>query len=171
MLKKEKIKELFFKLNEKLKKEDIRGEIGIVGGAVMCLVFNARAATKDIDGIFVPAQKIRDFVLEISAEEGVAEDWLNDGAKGYIQGKFNKIEVLSFSHLSVWAPEPSYMLAMKCISARVDASDADDVRFLIRHLNLRSAEQVFDLVAKYYPKSRIPAKAQFFVEELFEKGG
>jgi hypothetical protein len=168
MLTKKKIKTLFIKLNGKLQVEGAKGEIGIVGGAVMCLVFNARQSTKDIDGIFMPTQKIRKLIREISEEEGVAEDWLNDGAKAFIQGQFEKIDVLSLSHLQVWAPQPEYMLAMKCISARIDTKDADDVLFLIQHLKLKSAKQVFDLVAKYYPRTQIPAKAQFFVEEIFE---
>ena len=170
MLTKAQIHELFQKLNEKLKAEGVRGEVGIVGGAVMCLVFNARPSTKDIDGIFMPTQKIREFIKEIADEEGVAEDWLNDGAKGYIQGSFDKMEVLSLSHLTVWAPKADYMLAMKCISARVDSSDGDDVRVLIKRLNLTSASQVFDIVAKYYPRQQVPAKTQFFIEELFENG-
>ena len=170
MLTKKQIEALFLKLNEKLKAEGIRGEVGIVGGAVMCLVFNARQATKDIDGIFMPTQKIREFIKEISDEEGIPEDWLNDGAKGYIQGDFERREVLSRSHLTVWAPQPEYMLAMKCISARIDTQDAGDVRYLIRHINLKSVNEVLDLVAKYYPRTQVPAKTEFFIEELFEKG-
>ena len=35
--------------NEKLKAKDIQGELGIIGGAVMCLVFKSRVSTKDMD--------------------------------------------------------------------------------------------------------------------------
>ena len=168
MLTKKRIQKLFNKLNEKLKAEGIRGEIGIVGGAVMCLVFDARPSTNDIDGIFIPTGKIRKFAKEIAHEEGVPPNWLNDAAKGYIQGDFKKMEVLSLSHLAVWAPQPEYMLAMKCISARVDTSDADDVRVLIKHLNLKESREVFEIVSKYYPRHQVPARTQFFIEELFE---
>lgn len=88
--------------------------------------------------------------------------------KTYVQGDFAREEVLNLSHLIVWAPEPKYMLAMKCISSRVDSSDGDDIRFLIQLLNLKKAKQVFDIIQGYYPKSQIEAKTQFFVEELFE---
>jgi hypothetical protein len=60
------------------------------------------------------------------------------------------------------------MLAMKCVAARYDTTDADDVRFLVRHLGLTTATQVVDAVAKYYPHERIPAKTQFFIEEIMQ---
>jgi hypothetical protein len=59
------------------------------------------------------------------------------------------------------------MLAMKCISARWDTSDRDDVIFLIKELKLKEPTEVFDIIEAYYPHSRIPPKTQFFIEELF----
>ena len=44
----------------------------------------------------------------------------------------------------------------------------DDVIFLIRHLKLEKAEQVFSLIEEFYPKKQIPAKTRFFIEEVFE---
>ena len=171
MLTRNKIESLFRMLNEKCKKRKITGEIGIVGGAVMCLVYRTRPSTKDIDRIFAPTQKIRELVAEISAEEGLPSDWLNDGAKGYLGENFKRIEVLNLSNLRVWAPQPEYMLAMKCISARFDTNDSDDVIFLIKHLGLKSVEQVLAVAELYYPKKRIPIKTSFFIEELIEKIG
>ena len=59
MLTAEKIRELLAALNEELGARDVVGEIGLCGGAVMCLVFQARPATKDVDGIFEPTREIR----------------------------------------------------------------------------------------------------------------
>lgn len=169
MLSQNQIKDLFTKLNKKCAEKQITGEIGIVGGAVMCLVYNARPSTKDIDGIFVPTQQIRELIEEISLEEGVPPDWLNDGAKGFMAVGFEKVDVLNMSHLRVWAPQPQYMLAMKCISARFDSQDGDDILFLMKFLELGSVEAVLGIVEKFYPRGRIPAKAHFFLEELVEK--
>jgi hypothetical protein len=60
------------------------------------------------------------------------------------------------------------MLAMKCISARWETSDKDDVIFLIKHLDLKNVRAVFEIIETYYPKKLIPAKTQFFIEELFD---
>lgn len=142
MLTKKQIESLFHRLNEKCEEKGIAGEIGIVGGAVMCLVYDARPNTKDVDGIFVPTQQIRELVAEIASEQGVPEDWLNDGAKGYLGDNFERIEVMNLSHLRVWAPQPEYMLAMKCVSARFDTKDGDDVIFLMKMLGLKSSTRL-----------------------------
>ncbi len=72
-------------------------------------------------------------------------------------------------------PVPEYLLAMKCIAARLggtagEQSDVPDILFLLRHLGLRSAREVLDLVAQYYPANRIPVKTQYLIEGLFEEG-
>lgn len=168
MLNQKQIVELFEILNSKLKARNENGEIGLVGGAVMCLVYNARASTKDVDGIFEPSEIIRGLVSEIAKEKSLPKDWLNDGAKGFIRPHFQRQEVLSLSNLLVWAPHADYMLAMKCISARWDTHDKDDVIFLIKHLQLKQTNDVFKIIESYYPKSIIPPKTKFFIEELFD---
>jgi hypothetical protein len=168
MLGTEEIKKLFIELNEELNTQGEVGEIGIVGGAVMCLVYNARNATRDVDAIFEPVKAIRNAVEKISQKHGLPKDWLNDAAKAYLQDNFKRQEVLSLSNLRVWAPEPRYMLAMKCLSARWDTHDKDDVIFLLKHLKIKSAKEVFDLIENYYPKKIIPAKTQFLIEEVLE---
>jgi len=169
MLSSKKILELFEKLNELLLNQNETGEVGIVGGAVMCLVYNTRAATKDVDAIFKPTPLIRKLVAQIADTEGLPKDWLNDAAKGFLQPTFASQEVLALSNLRVWAPQPQYMLAMKCISARWDSNDSDDVSFLIKHLKIKKPKDVFTIIETYYPKNRIPPKTKFFIEELFDK--
>ncbi len=167
MLTKERIRALFGQLNDLLRDRGEVGEIGIVGGAVMCLVYNTRAATKDVDAVFEPSSVIRELASQIAKGEELPPDWLNDAAKGFILPGFAKQEVMTLSHLRVWAPEPRYMLAMKCISARWDSSDRDDVIFLIKELKLKEPTEVFEIIEAYYPHNRIPPKTQFFIEELF----
>jgi len=59
MLTAPRIRELLVALNEELERDNVRGEVFLAGGAVMCLVFHAREATKDVDALFVPAAELR----------------------------------------------------------------------------------------------------------------
>ena len=80
-----------------------------------------------------------------------------------------------FPSLRLTMPVPEYLLAMKCMAARIggvkdEPSDVSDIIFLVRHLNLESAKDVLDLVGLYYPANRIPVKTRYLVEGLFEEG-
>jgi methylmalonyl-CoA mutase cobalamin-binding subunit len=78
MLNKNQIEELLEALNVELLAKDAKGEIGIVGGSALCLVFNARKATKDVDAIFEPSSVIRKAAENVAIRYNVDHDWLND---------------------------------------------------------------------------------------------
>ena len=164
------IRELLGALDQELARRSVVGEIGLLGGAVMCLVFQAREATRDVDAIFAPTREIREAVRVVARAHGLPEDWLNDAAKGFILSSPPRLRVLDLPNLRVWTPTADYLLAMKCVAARFDTHDADDVAFLIRHLGLKTPEAVFERITRYYPRERVPAKARFLVEELLGAG-
>lgn len=155
-------------LNQELASLGVIGEVCLYGGAVMCLVYSARPSTKDVDAIFQPTQQIREAIARVAANNNLRDDWLNDAVKGFVVAHSQRI-FLDDSHLKVYVPEPDYLLAMKTLAARVDTTDQQDIRFLIKMLGLTTPEQVFDLLEKYYPHQRIRPATQFFVEELFEQ--
>lgn len=134
----------------------------------MCLAFDARPNTKDVDAVFKPAKEIRDIAARIGRDNDMREDWLNDGVKGFVVQHLQTV-FLDLPNLKIFIPEPDYLLAMKTLSARVDASDKDDVIFLIGELNIVNAEEVFSILAKYYPKEQIRPATKFFIEEIFQQ--
>lgn len=155
-------------LNDKLKARDIKGEICLYGGVVMCLVYDARPSTKDVDAIFQPAQIIREIAREIAKEHDLADDWLNDGVKDFLVTHPQKV-FLSLSNLSVMVADAEYMLAMKSLASRVDASDKSDIEFLIKELKIRTVDEALRLVEKYYPRRLLKPATQIFLEELFDE--
>ncbi len=154
-------------LNDELNHRNCKGEICLYGGAVMCLVFNARPSTKDVDAVFEPSRVIKEIVQKIAIKNGLSDDWLNDGVKGFVVEHPRQV-FLELSNLTVYTADPEYLLAMKCMAARVDTADNSDIRFLINKLHLTSSEQVFSMLQKYYPKNQIRPATQFFIEEVFE---
>lgn len=170
MLRKKEIIHYFEVLNSELEKMDIFGEIGICGGAVMCLVYGSRKSTKDIDAIyFNPSTQIREAGSRVAQRFALDTNWMNDAAKGFVEASLKTEDILSMSNLKIWAPTAEYMLAMKCVSARAEGYDRDDIGFLISHLNLKSAEEVFNVITKYYPIRRILPQTQYLVEEVIQK--
>ena len=153
-------------LSDKLKAKGEVGELCIVGGAVMCLVFKARVSTNDIDGIFSPTRQIREAIREIAKENQLPENWLNDGVKGFIQEAPPREIIRDYSNLKVWAPTAEYMLAMKCVSARADTNDSADIVFLLKHLKIADKNTVYEIISKYYRENTVPAKTRFIVEEI-----
>jgi len=160
------IKRYLSELNEELRSMDVKGEICLYGGAVMALVYDARPDTKDVDAIFRPSAQIREAAARVAKANNLRPDWLNDAVKGFLVPHKQRI-LFDFSNLKIFAPEPDYLLAMKAISARPDTTDAADVRLLIDLLQMKTANQVLDIVEKYYPREQIKPATQFFIEELF----
>ena len=155
-------------LNEKLRQQNVKGEICLYGGAVMCLVFDARPSTKDVDAIFHPSEIIRQAAKEIANDYELVDDWLNDGVKGFLVDHQKKV-FLNLSHLVVMVADSEYMLAMKSLSARIDGTDSKDIEFLIKKLNIKLVEEVFGIIDKYYPRRIIKPATQFFLEEIFDE--
>lgn len=155
-------------LNVELRKKGVKGEILLYGGAVMVLAFDARPATKDVDAIFAPKTVMRDAIKQVAKNNGLPEDWMNSGVEGFQSKVGNKKLFLSFSNLTIYIPSVEYLLAMKVIASRVDTKDRTDIEFLIKKLQIKTAEPVFDITEKYYPRNRIEPKTQFFIEEMIE---
>ena len=152
-------------LSDELGKQSVTGEICLFGGTVMVLAFTARLTTKDVDALFQPTQAIRELARRIADEQHLPADWLNDGVKGFVSARHETTagNLPQFPHLRLTMPVPEYLLAMKCMAARIggttdEPSDVADIVFLIRHLKLKSAKEVLDLVGQYYAANRIPVK-------------
>jgi hypothetical protein len=168
------IMEAFQALSDELAKRGIKGELCIFGGTVMVLAFKTRPATKDVDAVFHPTDIIRALAQEIAEQKGFPKNWLNDGVKGFIAQApiLTQAGLPQFENLRVSMPIPEYLLAMKCMAGRAseESSDLQDIVFLIGRLGLKSADQVLDIVEKYYGKSGIPIRTKYLVEGLFEEG-
>jgi hypothetical protein len=167
-LDRERIRRLLAMLDAEMAKLDAKGEIFLLGGAVMCMVLNARAATEDVDAVFLPTAKLRIAAARVADGEGLPPDWLNDAAKAFLsqQGEFKPF--LQLEHLTVSVATPEYLLAMKCLAMRLGAEfhDEADVRFLLRYLNVETYERALEIIRRFYPADRFPQKTLYALEEI-----
>jgi len=167
----EDIKRLFELLNEELRQSGTRGELYLVGGAVMCLAYNARQSSADVDTLFQPAAEVRKAAARAAAKANLPAEWLNDGVKGYLSREADFAPFLELDHLRIMVARPEYLLAMKCLAMRIGAEfhDEEDVRLLLRVLDIRSCDRAVAVIAKYYPLERFPQKALHALEELLRE--
>jgi hypothetical protein len=167
-VKKEEIRQCLEELNDELRAMNVKGEVCLYGGAVMCLVFDARPSTKDVDAVFRSTREMRQAVKRVAESHGLPEDWLNDAVKGYVVPHAQRI-LFDFTDLKVFVPEPDYLLAMKALAARAEAPDRSDIELLIKLLGIKKPEEVFAILENYYPRQQIMPATQYFIEELFER--
>lgn len=162
------LRRLFSLLNDELARSNITGELYLVGGAVMCLAYAARPSTQDVDALFRPPTEVRQAAARVALQAQLPEDWLNDGVKGFMSAQGEFAPFLELPNLKILIAQPEYLLAMKCLSFRIGAEfhDEDDVRYLLRHLDIRSHEQALGVIGRYYPSDRFPQKTLYALSEL-----
>jgi hypothetical protein len=170
-LDKKKIEKLFRALNDELKRDEIRGELYLVGGAVMCIAFAARPSTLDVDAYFIPTSSIRAAARRVAHKLNVNENWLNDGVKGFLSAKGTFDPYIELSHLRVFSASAEYLLAMKCLAMRIgeEFRDIEDIRYLLRHLGVETYAQAIEIISRYYSSDRFPQKTLYALTELLER--
>ena len=141
----------------------------------MVLAFHARPATKDVDAVFEPTEKLRRAAAAVQLELGLSEDWLNDSVKGWLSphGETTEAGMPQFPNLHITRPTESYLLAMKALAARAAGpqgkGDRADILVLIHTLCLRAPEAVFELIERFYPSKRILPKTEYLIREIFDE--
>ena len=165
-LRRDEILSLLQLLDKELGRDGICGELYLVGGAVLCLAFDAGRISRDIDGFFHPARTVRTAARRIAESRGLPEDWLNEAVQRFFGGDVREHFVLP--NLRVLAASPEYLLAMKCLAMRIGGEfhDPEDVRFLLRYLNTERYDAALKMVARYYPPDKIPQQTLRTLEEM-----
>jgi hypothetical protein len=143
-------------------------ELVIGGGAALVLLYNARDATRDVDAFALLSanpESLRDAVRKVAELLGLPEDWLNDGAKGYLHGLAPGDILLKRSSLTVRAVAPQQLLAMKLCAWRDDV-DIADARLLLSKIP-GDRDSVWSSIESYLVPGR-ELKARYAYEDLWE---
>lgn len=161
------IEDAFRRLGDRLARRGVVADLYVFGGAAMALAYDARRSTRDIDAVFQPHGVVLDEARAVAAELGLPQWWLNEQASAYVApgGDINAPRVFDHPGLRVSAASPEHLLAMKVLAAR--RRDADDIRFLVKHLNLTTADDVLALCAEVFPDEEVPARARLVLEDAF----
>ena len=162
----DRIRALLVELGDELAQLGESGELFLVGGAALALGYEAREATRDVDALFEPKTVIHQAAVRISERHGMRSDWLNDAMKGFLHGEdADRRVVLEHPALRVFVASPTYLLAMKLLSARVER-DAADIALLLDLAGITRVEDALDVVESAYGRDRVPVKTALLVEAI-----
>lgn len=103
-------------LADRLRSDEPRVDLIIVGGAAMVLLFGARESTKDVDGFqldLAAGPRVAEAAAKVALALELPGDWLNDAAKGYVHGLSLGSVLLDTPTLRVRTLSPVQLLAMK----------------------------------------------------------
>ena len=171
MLSVENIEHLLSAINERLRKQNIAGTIVLAGGAVMALVMRSREATFDIDALFEPADKIRAIAKQIAIEEGLEEDWINDGVKGFVDtSRMGTVPVRQYSNLDVRRFDDESLLALKLSAARQNNDkDFNDSLCLMGKVGVRDMDHVYEILERHIPRQLLTPRIDYFAQAVFSE--
>jgi hypothetical protein len=161
------IRTAFSMLSDELARDGRQAEIVVVGGAALVLLFGARDSTKDVDAYFVSpeAAVLREAAAKVASRLDLPNEWLNDGAKGYLVGLTTGEVLYESTFLIARAASTPQLLAMKLAAWR-DAIDRDDARLLLSRM-VGSSEEVWLDVRPFVPPLQLD-KASYAFDDLWE---
>ncbi|MDX2034900.1 MAG: hypothetical protein SF339_29765, partial [Blastocatellia bacterium] len=146
----------------------IQIELALVGGALMVLLYEAREATRDVDAIILAPSEaglVRELAKIVADERSWPDDWLNDGAKGFLVGLSSGPIVFSAPGIEARSPTTGQLLAMKLSAWRDDVDIADAGRLLQEMPGNR--DEIWRAVEPYLnPGDEL--KAQYAFADLWE---
>lgn len=152
----------FTLLDRELAAAGLDAEVCVVGGAVMRLAFVAAPPTRRPSAMFARPAALEDAESRIAARLDLPSNWVNSSVRAYLGLSGSTSAMLEGDHLRVFAAAPDYMLAMK-VAALELAPDADqnpaieaDIRYLLRFLEARSADDAMVLLNRYLNERQRP---------------
>lgn len=159
------------RLGELADAEGIQLECCIYGGALMMLAYDARISTKDVDAVIRPGETGLKLAERVGREMGLPENWLNDQVKLFLAPREELRELpLDMKGVHVTSPTAGYLLSMKALACRSALpgyeGDIEDLRFLIRKMEITSVEEIQEWIDRYYPDDVIPEPQRNTIEAL-----
>jgi hypothetical protein len=158
------------RLGEEAAQEGETLTIVVVGGTALMLGYNARNSTRDVDAFLVtPPERAqtRQWVAQVAADLNLPPDWLNDGAKGFMQGVAYGPLLLHRRGIMVYQVAPEQLLAMKLTAWRFE-QDWQDAAIVLQSLRTTYDQQALWDALQAYLTPFDALKARYAFEELWE---
>lgn len=147
------IERALYRLGDKAANAGESLTITVVGGTALMLGYNARASTRDVDAFLnTPPERhqTRQWIAAVARDLHLPADWLNDGAKGFMQGVSQGPLLLVGRGIMVYQATPEQLLAMKLAAWRRE-QDQQDAAVVLRAIRWSYPDrgEVWDAIRPY----------------------
>jgi hypothetical protein len=164
------IEHAFDLMGEIAAKEGIVLEIAVFGGSCLILASDIRAASGDVDSIFLSNRSaVTNIADTVARQLKMPQNWLNEAVKRLAPPAGNPPpQLFPFGDyprnvntgvgLRVHLPTPEYMLAMKILAYRADddlgkiQTDQNDAVALMKITKLTTRDSLIALMTECYPR-------------------
>lgn len=159
-------------LNEELAEASAEAELCLVGGAVVLLCYDATPETRRVRALFRPVSTVTERARAVAERLGLSPDWLNDTVRRVLVPTSGADPFVDRPNVRVFSARGDYVLAMKCASLPVEDEHAgaraaeNDLRYLLRYLDLDSAGEALSLVGRYLQPRHLPDDLEARIRSL-----
>jgi hypothetical protein len=133
--------------------------MSLYGGALFAVLFGSRDSTKEI---VHPGDLARELAAQVARERNLPEAWLNDDVRCFLADNEAKRKLKGDEFgpgLQVSVPTAAYLLAMKLRACRAPqpgyGGDREDIRFLVRKMDLSSLADVERIHDRFFPRDTL----------------
>lgn len=152
--------------------EGLDMEVALCFGRLFVTVYHAPGSARGSRRIVVPAQKALDLARQVAAEMRLPRTWLSDDVRWFLAyfAATNRTDYDLYSPgISLSVHEPRHLLALKLYACAEDARPdaADDIRFLVQRMKLRSPAEVENLYQSFFPRERLSRTMTSLVAALY----
>ena len=160
----EAVRTLLTELGNRLTAAGLRGEIFVVGGAAMALVYDGSRTTTDIDAILKPRDLLLTEASAMALTYNLPTNWLNDAVIQMLPNELDECprNIGEFGGLTVSVASPQYLLALKAMVSRKSPADLDDAAKLCNALGISDEMALEKIVQRYFGTGTVGAQELWF---------
>jgi hypothetical protein len=159
---------LLGKLGAALASSDTEVEFYFVSGAVIFQAFAAHPGTAQVTAMFRPAETVRLAASAVAQGEGVSEGWLHRSVRAALSDGADPTRYVELPNVRAFVALPEYVLAIKSAAMCLGDAfrEAEDLRFILRAMNLASAAEALSIVSRYFTDRQLASDTESRLQAL-----
>jgi len=159
-------------LGAELAIQELNVEFYLLGGAILFQAFQAKPSTAQVTALLEPAIRVREALVRLAEQEGWPHEWVHGAVRGQLAGGAGPLgRYVELPNLAAFVPRPEYVLALQVAALGLDAGPRalDDLRYVLRILNVSSAEAALEVAGRYFSERQLPGAARETLEGLLPR--